>query len=117
VASRATIMTTSAMPSTPSTSSPCSSPPPDPAPKPSLTRPQILAEITRLYQALRDIPRRHQPNGVRGIGAGSPAYVAIVAEIRALAEVYKATADDDDRLTRSQEFGDMEPVTTRRRCG
>jgi hypothetical protein len=79
-----------------------------------LSRSQLLVEIRRLYARLRTLPTHEQPDTNRGCGSGT--YLAIEAQIRSLAELYKTT-DDDDVGTRSHETVDAEPVTTRRRCG
>lgn len=91
-------MTPSAMPSKPSTSSPCSSSPPDKAPKLSLTRSQILAEIQRLYARLQALPGPARCDD-RRVGVAYLAYDALVQQIRSLTDAYKATADDDDKNT------------------
>ena len=78
-----------------------------------LTRPQILAEIQRLYVRLQRLPIGERPDSSR-CGSGSPTYRALQTQIRAYAEAYKE--HDDDR-TRAPDAGDAESVTTRRRCG
>jgi hypothetical protein len=78
-----------------------------------LTRPQLLAEIQRLYARLQGLPIGERPDSNR-CGSGSPTYRALQAQIRAYAEAYKAK-EDDVRVLKDLE--DAELVTTQRRCG